>query len=270
MRRLIAMGLLVGAGIVTFTLTSSAEVYVGRRSAGTVSLQDIDHSAWHRLLQTWVDDDGFVDYRGWHADSSSRQALKEYLVHLSAGTTESATSTEAKLAFWINAYNAVTIHGILQEYPTTSIRNHTPRLVGYNIWKHLQLYVDGTPYSLNQIEHQILRKMGEPQIHFAIVCASISCPRLLNEAYTPNHVRVQLDRNSEDFFRRRRNFDYSDGRFRLSAILDWFGKDFGSTKAERLQAIAEWLPTDEARQAAASGQGEISYLDYNWKLNEQQ
>ena len=113
---------------------------------------------------------------------------------------------ESQLAFWINAYNAVTIRGILREYPTTSIRSHTPRLFGYHIWKDLKLYVGGKPYSLDQIEYEVLRQMDEPRIHFATVCASISYPNLLNEAYVPGELEIQLAANAKDFFRASRTF----------------------------------------------------------------
>jgi hypothetical protein len=178
---------------------------------------------------------------------------------------------ESQLAFWINAYNAVTIRGILREYPTTSIRNHTPRLFGYHIWKDLKLYVGGKPYSLDQIEHEVLRKMNEPRIHFAIVCASISCPRLLNEAYAPKKIEIQLAANAKDFFSREQNFRYDrlTNRFHLSAILDWFSEDFGSNQAEVLNAISEWLPTESAIRAARTSSPNVSYLDYNWNLNRQ-
>ena len=151
-----------------------------------------------------------------------------------------AATREAKLAFWINAYNAVTVHGILREYPTTSIRNHTAKLFGYNIWHDLQLYVGGTAYSLDTMEHQILRKMSEPRIHFAIVCASIGCPRLLNEAYTADRINEQLEINSKDFFARAQNFRYDQSKkqFYVSAILDWFGEDFGNSQAEQLRRIS--------------------------------
>ena len=269
MKRMIGLVLLAMAGIACFGLTSKAEIYVGQRVRATTPLESIDHSDWDRLLQKYVNQDGMVHYRAWHANAADRQALSQYLGHLSTGSMTKGTSTDAKLAFWINAYNAVTIHGILREFPTTSIRNHTARLVGYNIWKHLQLYVDGKPRSLEDIEHNILRKMNEPRIHFAIVCASISCPRLLNEAYTPAQVQEQLDTNARDFFGRRQNFQHSRGSFQLSAILDWFSGDFGSSKAKRLKTIAEWLPTEEAKQAAQAGNVRVSYLDYNWALNAQ-
>ena len=102
---------------------------------------------------------------------------------LSQANPQAHSTRHAKLAFWINAYNAVTVHGILREYPTSSIRNHTAKLAGYNIWKDLQLAIGGRAYSLDTMEHMILRPEREPQIHFAIVCASIGLSRLLNEAY---------------------------------------------------------------------------------------
>ncbi|MCP4169779.1 MAG: DUF547 domain-containing protein, partial [Fuerstiella sp.] len=181
------------------------------------------------------------------------------------------TSNSAKLAFWINAYNAVTVRGILREDPTSSSRNHTAKLFGYNIWKQLQLYVGGKPHSLEGIEHEILRKMNEPRIHFAIVCASIGCPRLLNEAYTPQRVQQQLEASAKDFFRRSQNFrhDKAANRFYVSEILSWFATDFGADQAVQLKRISQWLPTAAAQQAAQRNAVSLSYLDYDWNLNEQ-
>lgn len=246
-------------------------VYVGKRVAGQTPMDRIDHAPWDVLLQKYVDKDGFVNYTAWHASGADRQALSSYLDSLSKANPASRTSQDAKLAFWINAYNAVTVQGILREYPTTSIRNHTAKLFGYNIWKDLQLYVAGKPYSLENIEHQILRKMGEPRIHFAIVCASIGCPRLLNRAYSSTDVQNQLETNAKDFFSRRQNFSYDSKTrtFNLSAILNWFGSDFGSGKPAQLQTIAKWLPSDAARAAAQQNVVAISFLDYNWNLNDQ-
>jgi len=112
------------------------------------------------------------------------------------------------LAYWINAYNALTVEGILRVYPTTSIRNHTAKLFGYNIWKKLYLYSGGGKINLDSIEHKVLRKMDEPRIHFAIVCASIGCPRLLNKAYASDRIDNQLTTNAIDFFSRSQNLQF--------------------------------------------------------------
>ena len=126
--------------------------------------------------------DGMVNYAAWRGTDTDRKSLQNYLVRLSQASPAVKASRAGQLAFWINAYNATTIEGILQVYPTSSIRNHTAKVAGYNLWKDLPLLVGGKPHSLDAMEHQILRKMGEPRIHFAIVCASVGCPRLMNEA----------------------------------------------------------------------------------------
>ena len=251
---------------------AGGKIYVGNASPSKqVPIDRIDHSSWDRLLHKYVDADGMVNYRGLKSSASDLRTLNDYLASLSTASTSRPASREAKLAFWINAYNAVTIHGILREYPTSSIRNHTAKLVGYNIWHDLQLYVGGRPYSLDHIEHKILRPMGDPRIHFAIVCASIGCPRLLNEAWVTSRVATQLDTNAKDFFSRPQNFrfDESKKRFYMSSILSWFGKDFGNSRAEQLRTISQWLPTDAAQKSAQQNAVAVSFLDYDWKLNEQ-
>jgi hypothetical protein len=131
--------------------------------------------------------------------------------------------------------------------------------------------VGGRPYSLNQIEHDILRKKGEPRIHFAIVCASISCPRLRNEAYTAATLETQLAENTRHFFARPGNFRYdaASRRMYMSSILDWFATDFGTDLRSQLATISPYLPDEGARRLAASGAAEVLYLDYNWNLNDQ-
>ncbi len=125
-----------------------------------VSMDRIDHSTWDALLRKYVDNGGRVNYQAWKSSEADRDALTQYLATLSTASTSRRASKPAALAFWINAYNAVTIQGILREYPTTSIRNHTARLYGYNIWKDLLLHVGENQVSLDQIEHEILRKIG--------------------------------------------------------------------------------------------------------------
>lgn len=248
------------------TVTVGANVAAAQR----VAVEKMDHSAWDALLQKYVDERGFVDYSAWKASASDQQALDGYLRHLSSASLGGKTSREARLAFWINAYNAVTVKGILREYPTTSIRNHTAKLFGYNIWKDLVLPVDGRNYSLEQIEHEVLRKMSEPRIHFAIVCASIGCPRLLNRAYTASELDEQLSANAKAFFADKSKFTYDARRrtIQVSPILEWFATDFGATAADQMRTIAPYLPDDAAKKLAQSGAASVSYLDYDWNLND--
>ncbi len=269
----IAIGCLVLIAVVSARTVCLAgpTITVGRNvpAANRVAVGEIDHSAWDALLKKYVDDRGYVDYAKWKASASDQKSLDDYILQLSAAAFPAGATQEEKLAFWINAYNAVTVKGILREYPTTSIRNHTAKLYGYNIWKDLQLLVGGNAYSLEGIEHEVLRKMGEPRIHFAIVCASIGCPRLLGEAYTAERVDDQLTLNAQAFFADPTKFkaDPRSGNIQVSPILDWFASDFGVDAAAQMKTIAPYVPA-AAQPLAKSGRVRVSYLDYDWGLND--
>ncbi|MHC4877846.1 MAG: DUF547 domain-containing protein [Planctomycetota bacterium] len=245
---------------------------VGRAwpAAKRVSVDHISHAPLNGLLKKYVDADGYVAYAAWKASRDDRQKLLTYLASLGQADPHARATRQAKLAFWINAYNALTIEGILREYPTSSIRNHTARLFGYNIWHELLLVVGDKKYSLDHIEHQILRKMNEPRIHFAIVCASIGCPRLRSEAYTASRVSEQLADNARDFFSRPQNFrvDMSPRTLFVSSIMDWFAEDFGTSTARQLATVKAYLPSS-AQQLVDRGGVRVRYLDYNWDLNDQ-
>lgn len=242
-----------------------------KQATARTALENIDHSSWNELLKNYVDSQGMVDYTRWKATPADVAILDAYINLLSTAEIARGTPRDAKLAYWINAYNAVTIKGILREYPTTSIRNHTAKVFGYNIWQDLQLSVQGKTYSLEKIEHEILRKMGEPRIHFAIVCASIGCPPLRNEAYLAENIDEQLADNARRFFAQRSKFQFDPQRrsFAVSPILSWFAEDFGTSQAKQLQMVSPYLPDPTARQVAKEGIGDFSYLDYDWNLNDQ-
>ena len=240
-------------------------------AAQQVSMDRIDHSAWNGLLSKYVDDKGGVNYAGLKASREDSQTLSNYINQLASASLTQRAARENQMAYWINAYNAVTVKGILQEYPTSSIRNFTSENGGYNIWKNLLLNVGGNQISLEAIENKVLRPMGDPRIHFAVVCASIGCPRLLNEAYVGETLNNQLNINAVDFFSHPQNFqfDQANRQFKLSSILKWYGGDFGADQASQLRTIAPYLPSEAAKQAAASNSVSVSYLEYDWNINEQ-
>lgn len=254
-----------------FRWRTSLTVVVGKEWSPDerISITDVDHSDWSRLLAQYVTSDGRVDYAAWKRSRDGISRLDAYLDHLSRVDGSQSASREDRLAFWINAYNALTIRGILREYPTTSIRNHVSH-VGYNIWKHYQLRVGDESYSLSAIEHEILRPLGEPRIHFAIVCASIGCPPLRNETYVPERLEEQLTDNARRFFSQQQNFriDRQYNRVELSSIFNWFAGDFGETRREQLDAIAPWLPSEQARKFIRRPDVTVRYLDYDWDLND--
>ncbi len=260
------VAILPGRALAGPKITVGATVPTARQ----VSIDRIDHRLWDSLLRKYCDDRGFVDYGAWKASPDDVQQLDQYLVQLSNANPAINATKANQFAYWINAYNAVTVKGILREYPTTSIRNHTARVVGYNIWHDLLLPVGGENYSLDQIEHKILRPMGDPRIHFAIVCASIGCPPLLNEAYTGEKLDSQLSHSAKQFFADPDKFSAtSDGVLQLSQILQWFAKDFGPNQDAQLRTIAPYLPTPAAQSLATSGRARVSYLEYDWGLNDQ-
>jgi len=268
--------LLIVAGLVAFSLQGQKIYSLGRSVpvGQQISPAKIDHASFDQLLEKYVDKDGLVDYKSWKASSADRKLLQNYLSHLSTANPQLEATKDSKLAFWINAYNAVTIEGILQKFPTPSIRNHTAKVVGYNIWKHLKLKVGADAYSLNSIEHDVLRKMDEPRIHFAIVCASIGCPRLLNQAYTAEDLDDQLASNTKDFFSRPQNlqFDGPSSTLKYSRIIDWFGADFGAGQTKQLDYLFPYFPENvqkQVRVSSSAGKLRIGYLEYDWDLNKQ-
>lgn len=268
----VLMAILVAVMLAKSSCEAGPTVTVGANVAAAqrVPVEKIDHSGWDTLLQRYVDERGFVDYAAWKSAAADQQALDGYLRLLSSASLSGKTTREARLAFWINAYNAVTVKGILREYPTSSIRNHTAKLYGYNIWKDLVLPVEGRNYSLEQLEHEVLRKLSEPRIHFAIVCASIGCPRLLNRAYTASELDEQLSVNAKAFFADKTKFTYDARRrtIQVSPILEWFATDFGATTADQMRTIAPYLPDEAAKKLAQSGAANVGYLDYDWNLND--
>lgn len=247
----------------------TALVYGKHTPSMTAIVRDgrVDHGLYNRLLKRYVDETGFVDYKTWKTQDEN--TLNTYLEAVGHVNPAQLRDRRERLAFWINVYNALTIKAILHFYPTKSIRDHVSLLVGYNVWKDFKWTINGQDYSLDEIEHDILRKMGEPRIHFAIVCASIGCPPLRNEAYTGERLEAQLTANTNAFFADPQKFriDTKARTVYVSPILDWFKEDFGKNQEERLAFIRPYVP--EAVRGFLSGDGwTVRYLDYDWGLNE--
>lgn len=274
MRQLLGTGLvaLLAVPLTAPAVRAGEKVYVGRacKEPNRPAVSAVGHDAFDALLKKYVDDKGMVAYASWKASEADVKALDEYLAALGCVDLTKAATKEGQLAYWINAYNAVTIRGILREYPTTSIRNHTAK-AGYDIWKDLLLVADGRSLSLDDIEHQVLRKLGEPRIHFAIVCASIGCPPLRNRAYTADKLGDQLDATAKAFFANPKNL-VLDPRARtvhISQLIEWFGKDFAATPAAQLAALRKHFPQPDGAAWVEGAGVTVKYLDYDWGLNAQ-
>ncbi|MHB1557002.1 MAG: DUF547 domain-containing protein [Isosphaeraceae bacterium] len=250
---------------------AGSKVHVGQpcNQPDRPSLAEVDHLPLDGLLRKYVDGHGLVAYARWKLSVEDLRALDAYLAKVGCVDLKKDAPKPARLAYWINVYNALTLAGILREYPTSSIRNHTSRFGGYNIWKDLLIWVDGRQLSLDDIEHSILRKMGEPRMHLAIVCASRGCPPLWNRAYTAEGIDEQLTANGRRFLSRLENFRANGGTAEvcISRLFEWYGTDFAATAAEQLRALAPMLPP--GTEWVAQRPVRVCYLDYDWSLNDQ-
>jgi hypothetical protein len=231
---------------------------------------DPEHTAWSALLREYVDD-GVVDYAGWKA--RGEPALNAYLGSLEAvGPGEYAHfQTQEWLAFWVNVYNAYTVRLILDHYPLTSIRRigWLPLAAFRERFIPLRVLGGRRKLSLWQVEHEQLRGQGkDPRIHFAIVCASRSCPKLRGEAYRASEVHAQLDAAAREFVRDplRNRVDPAKGSAEVSRIFKWFRSDFerdGRTLGEAIAPYAEPAAAEVLRKKGLR----LGFLGYDWSLN---
>ncbi len=210
------------------------------------------HVNWNFLLQKYVDENGTVNYKSWKKNQS---ALDNYIKLLERKPPAPYFDKNDSLAYFINAYNAITVKLILEKYPVKSIRDIK------DPWDRIFLKLPDGNLSLNDIEHKILRKMDEPRIHFAINCASASCPQLSNEAFRASKIPKQLEDATSLFVNDTTKNQIEYNKINLSRIFLWFGKDFG-TKKERIAFIQKYSDIEFDDQA------KITYKKYDWNLNE--
>jgi len=213
-------------------------------------------SIFDSLLQKNVDKTGRVDYQSL---KNNETLLDNYLAYIQNNEPTKEWSSNKKKAFWINTYNAYTIKIILNNYPLKSIRDI--KIDGENAWKIPFVKVGQKRYTLDQIEHEILRKkFNDPRIHVGINCASVSCPRLWNFAFTEDNIASSLDNLMKVFINDTTRNKISKNNVALSEIFNWFSKDFIKNGT-----IISYLNTYAAIKI--SGKASIKYLTYDWSLN---
>ena len=218
----------------------------------TTYSQNFDHSLWTSILQKHVSSDGHVDYK---AIKSNPTNLDLYLTSFSKSIPNDNWTKNETLAFWINAYNAFTIKLIIDNYPVKSIKDIKKP------WDRSFIKIGNETMSLNHIEHDILRKMNDPRIHFAIVCASVSCPKLQNKAYIPSKLDIQLSEATTEFLSDTSKNTISKNSLELSKIFQWFSKDF-----KQYGSLISFL--NQYTQIEISKDAKVKFKDYNWDLNE--
>ena len=223
------------------------------------------------LLGKYVNSEGLVNYTAWKNNSEDLSALRNLTNNL-ASFDPSSLPKQERLAYWINAYNAFALREVLERYPVESIRPRDflgiPERSFFTEEKH---EVNGTSYSLDGIENDVLRaEFEEPRIHFAIVCASTSCPELRTEAYTADELETQLSEQAVSFVNdpTRNRYNRETDTASISKIFDWFGGDFTAVAAS-VPAYLTSYTNEEATAVLESPELDVEYMSYDWGLNDQ-
>lgn len=218
-----------------------------------VVIPQIDFSGvYPKILSSYVSSSGKVNYAQIKVNA---EMLGQAITHYQENTPKSGWSTNQKLAYWINAYNLFTIKLIIDNYPVKSIKD----IAGGKPWDKKFIQLDGKLLSLNDIENGIIRKdFNEPRIHFAVNCASISCPKLLNQEYTASNLNTQLEKQAKRYINDKNENSYTANSARLSNIFDWYKGDFDGGVIPFLNKYLETPLPENAK---------ITYQEYNWNLN---
>ena len=247
---------------------------------------DHEYSNFDAVLKKYVQN-GLVNYSELKKDRTSIDAFVNELKAVSQQEYDT-WNNDQELAFWINAYNGWFLQIVIDHYPIKKQLlkgmvypdNSVQQIRG--IWTDIKSKFAGREVSLDSIEHIIIRpEFREPRIHFAIVCASIGCPLLRNEAFRASQLEKQLDQAARDFVNNPEKVKVTPANktIRMSKIFDWFSDDFSKFKSEELRKkysgkesgsigfILKYVSPSDANVIKAGA--EVEYFDYDWALNEQ-
>jgi uncharacterized protein DUF547 len=233
----------------------------------------VDHSAWDRLLKTYVrqDETGLnrVDYAA--LKSGAHASLKAYIRNLQAVDPQTLARPE-QFAFLVNLYNAVTVDVVLDHYPVQSIKDISlagglAALFTSGPWQEKVVRMKGVALSLDDIEHNILRRIFEdPRIHYAVNCASVGCPNLSRDAYTGSTLDGQLDRAARAYVNSARGVAPGPQGMVVSSIYDWYQEDFGGTEDGVIAHLRKYAAPPLARELGRAPR--IAGYRYDWVLND--
>jgi hypothetical protein len=222
-------------------------------SVASVGEPKFDHSPWNNLLQKHVSIQGNVNYDGFKRNVA---ALDLYLNALSVTKPGSDWTRNDVMAYWINAYNAFTVKLVLNNYPLKSIMN----VNGGKAWDLKFIEIKGEKYSLNNIEHDILRKKyADPRIHFAVNCASVSCPKLSNTAFFADGLNEKLENAAKEFINNPSKNSISANDAEVSGLFDWYKDDFTKNGS-----VEDYLNRYSTIKLTSD---KISFKEYNWNIN---
>ncbi len=223
----------------------------------------VDYNIWNNVLRTYVNDEGLVNYDGLKAN---RGKLDQFVAQVKTANIDSLSSNEKK-TFWINAYNALTLNLIVDNYP---LKFGGIRTINWGRPWSIKMKVANQDLTLGEIEHEILRKWDpiDPRIHFAINCASIGCPKLPNKPFYPETLDEQLEFEAKRFIndKEKIRLDKTTNILHFSAILDWFKDDFLVVEEDILSYIKRYLNEEDVNYLE-SHEVTLKASKYDWGLN---
>ena len=209
----------------------------------------VSHAPFNVLLAKYVSNEGVVNYKGFKTEQNK---LIKYITTLKSVASKSTWTRNEKLVYWINLYNSLTINLLLNHYPIQSITKID------KAWDTNIVTIEGTSYTLNEIENNVIRPtFNEPRIHFAVNCGALSCPKLLNEAFVPDRLEKQLEKQTIAFINNSSHNKITINKIQISKIFDWYAADFGN-----IITFFNNYSTTKINPNA-----EINYLEYQWDLN---
>lgn len=267
-KRKVVAGRALGALLLGTALALGAPAVLGAQ-------ETFDYSAYGRVLEEFVTPNGNVRYA---ALQRNPEDLNTFIQQLAATSPENRPelfpTDRHRIAYWINAYNAFVLHQVIDDYPIESVISFRT-LWGALFFKRSKHTAGGKDYSLDDIEHGLLRKkFNEPRIHFAINCASASCPVLRSEPYRGDILDRQLDEQARTFCRKQENVWMRGDVLFLSAIFDWYREDFlqalrqqGRQDPTLVDYVAQYVPEALARDIQEKNP-RIEFYDYDWALND--
>lgn len=270
-----ALAALAAAGLAVAPTTKalaapSADLWDRWTAHDAGSTQTVDHGAWDGLLKKYVsqrsDGVAVVDYGA--LKQTDRAALDAYVKQLEA-TPVSTLNRQEQFAYWVNFYNALTVKVIVDNYPTRGIRDIdiSPGFFADGPWGAKLATVEGESVSLDDMEHRILRPIWkDPRIHYAVNCASISCPNLQTAAFTAQNTEALLNRGAREYVNDPRGVVAQGGRLNVSSIYEWFQADFGGSDAGVIAHLKQYADADLKAQLSRARR--ISDDDYDWSLND--
>ena len=275
-------------GVLLFTFAGS--VYATgtdfwRKSGNKVT--SINHNDWQVILNNYITEEKTIENKiteektienknsdevptinlfNYHAVSSEHKRLLKHYLDTMQAIDPREYSREEQFAYWVNLYNALTVDLILQNYPVKKITKLGP-LFSFGPRDEKIAAVAGEMLTLNDIEHKILRPIWQdPRIHYAVNCASFSCPNLSATAFTASNTEALLERAARDYINHPRGLSVQDNKLTLSKIYKWYVDDFGDSDEGVLAHILQYA-NPALKQRLESFNGDIAYT-YDWSLNE--